>query len=310
MRHVTHRSKIEKAELFASKKVKKTIKKEYGDSLAFSEKRDFKIFEVNEYNKTGDLVRRYEEKKGSLYLAAKYEYNSQHRQISLYKYDEEGELVTTRKSKYDNSDTLLLYHYQSPTIFDDSTFHFYTIDGLYKNDKSYKKGKVNYTTDYTNDTFGRVIKADIYLYGEMKRYRIYNYPNDSTIIENTFSPRDELKQSDHWIYNKKGDLVKQVNYNETGRVLNSYEYYYDSLGNRVRTYIYKGSNEKPVFYENRIWRNGKLLQENSYNYEGQLYESTEYHYNEKKLKNLVIYRDYKDGKSVISSIYTIEYEFY
>jgi hypothetical protein len=171
-----------------------------------------------------------------------YKYNGPADYWSLFEYDNENKLISTKYFYSDNTKMELLYKYDS-------------LDNEIEIDKySTKEPNIIMRIRNLYDTTGNIIEKNYYkIDQEINQYLTFKYNDKDLVVEeDSYNNNKELVQKRKFLYDENDNIVNIESYSSYGELIKniSQKYVFDSMSNWVTRIEFEYDN--PKFIVNRV----------------------------------------------------------
>jgi len=255
-----------------------------------------------------DIVKSFEEK-----------YDTSGNVIEYISYNEDGKVSFHNKYVNDSLGNVLIelddnnrktvYHYDNNNNLVKESSRYW--DVLYNYDETGKLVETGY--DWKD---GKKIEMHKYFYDSNNNkirsewkdtYTLYKYDDNDNLIETiTYKkdlPKDIVESKSQYSFNKKGDMLKSINWNKDGEIEEetSFNYYY--VDTNLISIIQMVPDDIINYVVNKSYQeNNKLKSRVAYKIDAEIFNMLKYYY----AKNLLTSRTYYSEYSEFQEIYTYD----
>jgi len=302
------KEEYEEAELRKKNNVSRITRIEYSGSISSIDNNNGQIDSVKEFDKNGDMVARYSkmDKRDSLYLTSRLEYDDYHRITKIISYSENGikqdSLVAIFK------DSII----QSEERFENFMNSDYCLQSFENGKLVYevikKNGITKDSSHWQINTLGQRIKMEDYTNGKLNLTIEYENLTDLDYIERIFEANGKLRLKRYWKYDNQGNLLERIKFNSKEEVTTWYSYKYDCNGNNISAAVFDDVHKKLSFRDEKIYENNKLKEVIFFNSENIATSRVNYFYDSNDMLFLEISKsENKEISETDFTVYKIEY---
>ena len=240
-------------------------------------------YEETKYNGQKQPLSSIQYMMGQPVIKTEYQWDKTGKQrLEMVKRNPDNSQLSREQKKYKANDTIVieknLYDLQN-ILTDKTTYDYDQKKNLVKENKFLRQETVQYITSYEYDDKKRkTVESSYNAAGDLIYKTIFGYEGNKLASKETINGKDNTSETvDKYIYDAKGNLVKEYNFNNIDKIETLDEYTYDANNNQTSRVYTKGGNmiakvlqtydAKNNLTSSKVMDNeGKVLDDKSYAY--------------------------------------------